>query len=298
MVAKKQFTPRKVAKAIGVSESSLKRWCDRGLIQASKTVGGHRRIPLASIAQFVKTSGYELVDPEALGFAKNELPAVNSLESTVQNLRQRLSSGDEEGCRQILFELFLGPEKLAEICDHVISPAFRQIGELWECGRLEVFEERRACEIAARLMIELRSFLEPIKVNAPLALGGTLVNDPYALPTTMVEIVLRSNGWNAQSLGMGLPFETLLSAIREHQPRLFWLSVSSIGDRDQFIGAFREFRLSMPSQTALVVGGRALDESIRKQMEYSAYCDTMSHLESFAETIFEKTHNQYAHFVK
>ena len=288
MVAKKQFTPRKVAIALGVSESSLKRWCDRGLIQASKTVGGHRRIPLASVARFVKTSGHELVDPGALGFSSSDSAIVNSPDSIVENLRRKLAEGDENGCRQILFELFVESEKISQICDLTIAPAFHQIGEQWDCGQLEVYEERLACEIATRLLSELRSFIEPPEANAPLALGGTLSDDKYVLPTTMVEMVLRSNGWNAQSLGVGLPFETLLAALRQHQPRLFWLSISHIENEQSFIDEFREFRLSMPSQTAFVVGGRALNDSLRKQMDYTAYCDTMAHLESFAESVFDR----------
>ena len=38
------LSPKELADAIGVSESSIKRWVDNGEIQATKTSGGHRRI--------------------------------------------------------------------------------------------------------------------------------------------------------------------------------------------------------------------------------------------------------------
>ena len=62
-----QLTPKQVARAIGVSEASLKRWCDKGLIEMVRTVGGHRRLPLSSVLQFLRSSGHQLVRPEILG---------------------------------------------------------------------------------------------------------------------------------------------------------------------------------------------------------------------------------------
>jgi MerR family transcriptional regulator, light-induced transcriptional regulator len=67
------LTPKQVARAIGVSEASLKRWCDKGLIHSVRTAGGHRRLPLADVMSFLRKSGHPLVSPEVLG-----LPAVSS----------------------------------------------------------------------------------------------------------------------------------------------------------------------------------------------------------------------------
>ncbi|REJ93532.1 MAG: helix-turn-helix domain-containing protein [Planctomycetota bacterium] len=46
------LTPKQVARAISVSESSIKRWCDRGAIATQYTPGGHRRIPLSGLLEF------------------------------------------------------------------------------------------------------------------------------------------------------------------------------------------------------------------------------------------------------
>ena len=40
------LSPRELAEAVGVSESSLKRWADRGRVHVHRTEGGHRRIPV------------------------------------------------------------------------------------------------------------------------------------------------------------------------------------------------------------------------------------------------------------
>ena len=52
---KTTISPRQVARAIGVGESTLKRWCDRGLIPMLKTAGGHRRLAVSDVNPTLST---------------------------------------------------------------------------------------------------------------------------------------------------------------------------------------------------------------------------------------------------
>ena len=70
----KLVSPKQVARAIGVSESSLKRWCDRGLIKTVKTAGGHRKMEIGEVLAFIRENDHALVAPELLG-----LPPVSQL---------------------------------------------------------------------------------------------------------------------------------------------------------------------------------------------------------------------------
>jgi methanogenic corrinoid protein MtbC1 len=144
-----------------------------------------------------------------------------------------------------------------------------------------------------RVLHELRASLPAANNEAPRAVGGSLGDDISSLPTTMVELVLREAGWRAVSLGSGHPMETLCAAVRDMQPRLFWLSISYINDRDAFLSQYRKLHeATKECGVALVVGGRALDDQIRLQMEYASHCDNLRHLVSFAETLYPIAHNQ------
>ncbi len=286
----KTVSPKQVARAIGVSESSLKRWCDQGLIEVQRTAGGHRRIPVSAVVQFLRSGDYSLAHPEILGLPATAGRSDWTLERARPRLREALIGGEEEACRQILLDLYLAGHCLSTICDQGIAETFHEIGALWECGDVEVYEERRACEMCLRAVHELRHLLPPPPVDAPVAFGATLDGDPYTLAVTIAELVLRDSGWNAQSLGHMLPFATLHTAIERHAPRLLWLSLSTIRDEDSFCTEMnRLFDKAEQARTALVIGGRSLSPEIRRRIRYSSYCDTFLNLQDFAETLISAT---------
>jgi len=280
------LTPRQVAQAIGVSEASLKRWCDKGMLPAIRTAGGHRRLPVGGVIEFLRRTGHVLVRPEILGLPRVAAAGQATIGRLTPELTTALEAGDEERARQILLDLYLAGNPARDICDASISPVFVTLGQSWQHGDLEVYQERRACEICMRVLFEVSSLLPPLDAGAPYAIGGTLDGDPYTLPTTMAEVCLREGGWRAESHGCGNPAATLCAAIREKRPRLFWLSVSCFDAEAGFLEQYeRIYETAAGCGVALVVGGRALTERVRRRMTYSAHCDNMRHLVAFARTL-------------
>lgn len=279
------LTPKQVARAIGVSESSLKRWCDQGVLETVRTAGGHRRITFAAVLAFLKATGRPMVRPDLLGLPATSGTGERVLERAVDRLQTSLVQGDAALCRQVIFDLHLAHHSIATICDRVVRPCFEQIGAGWECGEVQVYEERRACEIISRVLHELEGFVPQGDETAPLAIGGTTEGDFYDLATTMVALVLRQSRWRATSLGAALPFETLLAAIAKQQPKLFWISVSYIADEPKFLAEYNTFFAAASQHTKVAIGGRALTSALREQMRYHVFCDRLIHLEDFVRSL-------------
>lgn len=280
------LTPKQVAQAIGVSESSLKRWCDRGLIDTVKTPGGHRRMTASGVMTFLRKRDQPLVRPEVLGLPSNTGKTRRVLDRAADQFHEALTDGDEEVARQVILDLYLAEHRLAKVFDLVVAPAYHQVGERWECDELEVFQERHAIEIGTRILGELRRLLRAPCPDAPVAIGGTWEGDPYQLPTNLIELTLLESGWHATNLGASLPFATLEAALTQHRPRLFWLSVSSVSDEERFVEQYNHFfELAESQQTAVAVGGRVLSESLRDRIRFSAFCNNLRCLESFAASI-------------
>ena len=283
---KQLMSPKQVAQAIGVSESSLKRWCDRDLLKSVRTAGGHRRLELDSVVQFLRESGHEVVRPELLGLPSAVGHGNTVVDRARDQLRDALVAGDEEQSRRIIFDLYLSGQTATEICDRAVAGAFHEIGHGWECGKVLVYRERRACEVALKVLHELRRAMPSPSAHSPIAIGGTIEGDPYCLPTAMVELALHESGWRAVSLGTMLPVATLVEALRENQPRMLWISVSTIKSIPEFLDEYGRLQEIAAAQgTAIAVGGRALTDHVRQQMAYSAYCDTLRHLVTFANSI-------------
>jgi methanogenic corrinoid protein MtbC1 len=200
-----------------------------------------------------------------------------------------LLAGNELLARQIVVDLFLARHSLSAICDEVVAAAFHEIGQRWACRQADVYQERRGCEITTRILFDLRGMQPPPDEDCR-AIGGTIEGDNYSLPTMMAELVLRDCGCAATSLGTSVPVGSLISAIGATSPKIFWLSVSHIAESIDFISDFSQLsKACRAADVALVVGGRALSQELRQRMVYSAFCDTMQQLESFARSLYRNS---------
>ena len=290
------FSPKQIAEALRVSESSIKRWCDRGAIQTVKTLGGHRRIPLDSLLAFLETTKREISDLSAIGMdgssirrnvlspSMAERPADDDV-TRLHYFEDALIRGDEKECRRLLIEWYGCVSSFANVGDELICRAFAQLGDLWHQGKIEIFQERRACELCGRLLHEFRRLFAEPSPMAPYAIGAATSGDYYALPGQMVEVTLREAGWQAVNLGVNLPLNTILEAVRIERPKLFWLSVSHLNDQDKFVEDYSCFWNSLPRETVVVVGGRALTDGLRPKLKYTAHCDTLQQLSMLAKTL-------------
>jgi len=283
MSLESSFSPKQVAQALQVSESSVKRWCDRGVIRTDRTHGGHRRIPLEYLMEFLESTNRRIVDPDAIGLRDHRQlnrDALAGLEQQAERMGGRagvlpddlmlreqferaLLAGDEEQCRKVISSWYTLHGGMVSVADELLAPTFHAIGELWECGRADVYPAS----------------------DAPLAMGGTSEGDHYQVANQLIEIIFREAGWRTISLGSGVPFSSLLSAIERYRPKVFWLSVSYVADEAAFLKQFQDFATAVPAGTMLVVGGRCLTEALRRKMQFSAYCDSLRQLSMLARNL-------------
>jgi len=278
-----QLTTRQVAFVLGISEASLKRWCDRGLLPASRTVGGHRRLPVHGVVDFARSHGLPMAHPEFLGLPVDAGRGHAVAERARDGMRGALLAGDEAAFLRLAFDPWLAGQPLHEVLERGVVPALQGLGTAVQHGAAEIYQERRAIEICVRFLHQVRALARPAPDGAPLAIGGATENDPYVLPAAMVDACLREAGWRTQALGIGIPLQSLRAAVEEVRPDLFWLSVSAAPDREGLVSGWADLQASAARLgTATVLGGRALDADLRQRLAATAVPDGLGGLVAWA----------------
>lgn len=272
-------SPRLAAQALGVSESSLKRWTDQGLLPATTTAGGHRRIPVSGLVKFARDHGHPIARPEMLGLAAGETVGRASPRALLDTLMERLLTGDEDAVRRLILNAFVDGMAVASLIDHVVAPCFSALGIGCADGRFDIYEEHRASEIMLRVLNDLGRLLPLPRQGAPLALGATLSGDRYTLPLRCVELVLREAGLAVTNLGCDLPVQSFVAAIERLSPRVVFLSVSAVASKRSFLGAYAElWRVCSARGVFVLLGGSALDATLRSELRYGAAPESLERL--------------------
>ncbi len=276
---KTNLSPKDLALAVGVSESSLKRWADDGRLRVIRTAGGHRRIPIHEAIRFARESNLEIVRPDILDLpdlrpARGVRPSQsgNPLEEV---LYVKLKDGQSQEVRAMLLDLYLNGRDMAEIFDGPVRVAMQRLGELWRHSDAGIFIEHRATDIVIQSINFLRSLItrpeDPAPRPAarvpapPVALGGGPTGEASLISSLMICCVLAEAGYRDVNLGPDTPHASFLAAADHYHPRLVWLSCTHPGNAPE-LEELHQLRDQLRDRgAALVVGGRAFDEAYSGQ---------------------------------
>lgn len=263
-------SPGRLARALGLGESTVKRWIDQGRIPVEKTPGGHRRIRLADALHLLRSRGIPGADPSALGFSVAD-------EASPEILAGILCSDAPERAMRMLEGLYASGLGASELADQWIAPAMHHIGHGWETSHLEVTEEHSATSVMLRALHGLLRAQPAPATAAPRAFVAGLTHDPYLLAPLCAQLVLEEAGFRTTNFGPDTPPASLVAAAREHRPTLVAVSFSvpetTGSEARAALGAgCRE------SGSTLVVGGRGLRPDLVDELVDSIWCRSMTDL--------------------
>ena len=283
---KQLVSPKELATAIGVSESSMKRWADEGLVQATRTVGGHRRIALPEAIRFIRQIGATVVRPELLGLADLvDLPALEGVEHRSAALYSALERGDQSLARGLIQSMYLSGLSVAEIGDGPIREAMTRIGELWLHQEWGIAVEHRATDICIQAVNYLRVLQPAAPEDAPVAVGGAGGDDPYMLPSMLCAAVVAEAGFRDVNLGPRTPLAVLRSAVDHYGASMAWVTLSIASDLPAMLTDLRQVARELSLvQVPLVVGGRALANTPPAELAGVQPANSLAQLGAFAKS--------------
>jgi len=177
-------------------------------------------------------------------------------ETTGNRFSAYLLAGDRQGCRSVVEELLAGGVTVLSLYQNLYQPALYHVGELWEQNRISVAREH----IATSIVESLLSLTFPLICNATPTGKRVVVactsHELHQLGARMVADILEMHGWDSHFLGANSPIDSLVHLLKELQPNLLCLSLSTQMNLSTLLATIRQVRASCQT-LPIAVGGQA-----------------------------------------
>ena len=277
------LTTKEVARLLQVSEATVKRWADDGLLYSSKTAGGHRRFSTHSIASLRREKG--IGTAPALPRPRKKGRAL-SLSSSVR-LTELLLGGEEREAAAFLIHAYMEGQSLMSLFDKTITEAMHEVGELWFRGTITVADEHLATRVVLSALQKLRGIVVPAGPNGMKAICCGIDGDLHELPVHLAEMILEAEGWDTRNLGPNTPLFSLREMITQQRPQLVCISARSIPDLDRATSEYAQLRkVTAKLSASVVIGGEGFrDPSIRQRFLSDFYAENFAGLAKFVKAL-------------
>jgi len=190
-----------------------------------------------------------------------------------ERLARAIVEGSKEGLEEDLAAALHDPRwpTALDLVNGPLLAGMAEVGRLFNENQLIVAEVLQSAEVMKAAV----SFLEPHMertggTGRGRVLLATVKGDVHDIGKNLVEIVLANNGFEVVNLGIKIPSETLLQAIREHRPDLVGLSGLLVKSAHQMATTAADLAaegITVP----LLVGGAALTRRFTHQRIAAAY---------------------------
>ena len=150
----------------------------------------------------------------------------------------------------------LARQGLQRFVQDTVAPLAHRIGEAWEQGRVEVFEEHLFTELTKRLLRQAIATL-PAGARRPRILLTTLPGEQHVLGLLMAETLFALEGAECIPLGTQTPLLEIGRAAIAHQADVVALSFSIAFPPRQIPALLLQLRMGLHAGIELWAGGRA-----------------------------------------
>lgn len=236
---------REAADALGVHYQTAYQWVRQG------------RLPARKVGR-----DYEVADEDVEVFqarrSRGEQPArqiaVRDWEAQSAQLYRAIVLGEETRARHWLARLTAGVT-LIDLCERVIAPALRRVGEDWAAGLVSIAQEHRASAICERLIAQRAA--QPRGRPRGCAVVTTPPGERHALPALMAAACLREDRWLVHHLAADLPVAEVTRLAQDVSATLIVFSAATQTGARRARSAARE--VSAADSRPLVLAGRPGD---------------------------------------
>jgi MerR family transcriptional regulator, light-induced transcriptional regulator len=237
---------REAAGVLGVHYQTAYGWVRQGVLPARKVGRGYA----------VSETDVAALDARRRLGAEPARP-IRVRDWAVQSaaLYAAIVSGEETAARHQVERLAAGV-RVIDLCEQVIAPALRRIGDDWAAGHVSIAQEHRASAITERLLAAHAR--QPAGRPHGTAVVTTPPGERHSLPALMAAACLREDHWLVHHLASDLPVEEVTRLADQAGARLLVLSSAMSQTARQARRAARAITATHPHLT--VLAGRPGDQ--------------------------------------
>jgi MerR family transcriptional regulator, light-induced transcriptional regulator len=163
--------------------------------------------------------------------------------------------GDRRAAVQLLVEEGLAcGVSLPDLLLHVITPAQREIGRLWEVNDVSIADEHVATAISQLAMSHIQGRAQPKLRRHELLLIACVEGEWHDMGARVAADVLEHDGFEVRLVGPSVPVDDLRQRIRLECPDIVLLSVTMQVNEPSARHTFARLRTEFPGLPILVGG--------------------------------------------
>ncbi len=118
-------------------------------------------------------------------------------------------------------------EKSAEdILNTIMLPAMKEVGRLFNDGTMQLPFVLKSAEVMKRAVDMIKPFMKKSAAGdtAPLVVLATVAGDVHDIGKNLVGIILSNNGFDTVDLGIKVPVEQMMEAVKKHNAAALGMS--------------------------------------------------------------------------
>jgi len=241
------------------------------LREAADTLGVHYQTAYGWVRQGVLPArkvgrGYDIQDSDVRSLAAQREQGreprrhvqVGDWATQADHLYWEVVLGAETRARRWLDGLADGVT-LLDLCERVLAPALRRVGDDWAAGRLSIAQEHRASAICERLLAGYAR--QPPGRPRGTVVVATPPGERHGLPALMAATCLREDRWLVHHLATDLPVAEVTKLALDVRASLIVFSTTTPDAGRLAADAVRDITTAHPG-LAVIVGrpGDSLDQ--------------------------------------
>ena len=204
--------------------------------------------------------------------------------ASYKELQDSIIAGQKDKAIELVDTLLQAGSSPNEVITEGLIKGMSIVGENWKAGQMFIPEVLMAADIVNEGMVKLRPLMigdESLNIHTGKFLIGTVHGDIHNIGKNLVSVVLQSGGFEVIDIGVDIPVEKFVKAVKEYNPDILGLSALltlTMPRMKEVIEAIQQNGLR--DKVRIMVGGAPITQDFAEAVGADAYAsDAISALE-------------------